>query len=203
MRLIARRSKWQRKIVRLIVLRTRDGRVDGSGIGERKSFVVTVGNRSLVLRIVVVGAHGGVTVVGGVSVAVGVAVVGGDAVRRLNIRHNRVFVGVQQTLIQTVADVRVFLHWVVVVVEPRHLHHSDAVVVLRVNVQMLTEAVALVVDSVAVHREADDEEQQQNDANDGENRGVGGRQEVVIHNGVNDDVVVAVAIRSENAVVAS
>lgn len=67
---------------------------------------------------------------------------------------------------------------------------------------MLTKAVAIIIDSIAIHGEADDEEQQQNDSDDWQDCRVGGRQEVVVHYGIDHNVIVAVAIRSKDSVVA-
>lgn len=189
------------KIIGLIVERARDRRVDRRRVGQREALVVAIADRRLVLRLVLVRAHGRVAVVGRVGVAVGMPVVRGYPVRRLNVLHGGVLVCVQKTLIEAVAHLVVLLG-MLVIVEARHLHHPDAVLILRVEVQVLAKPVAIVIDLVAVHRKAHDQEQQQNDSDDGENRRVGGRQEIVVHNGVNHDVAVPVAVGSEDAVVA-
>lgn len=190
----------QRKIIRLVVLRARDRRVDRGRVGEREALVVAIADRRLVLRLVLVRAHGRVAVVGRVGIAIRVSIVRRYPVRRLDVLNGHVLVGVQQALIKAVAHLVILLR-MLVVVESRHLHHSDAVLVLRVEIKMLAEAVAVVIDLVAVHRKAHDQEQQQNDADDGQDCRVGGRQEVVVHDRVNHDVTVAVAVRSEDAVV--
>lgn len=187
---------------RQIVLRTRDGRVDGRRVGQREALVVPRADRRVMLRVVMVRAHRGVSMIRRVGVAIRMSVVGRDAVRRLNIGHDGVLGGVEQALVQAVAHLVVLLHRMVVVVEARHLHHPDAVVVLRVDVEMLAEPVGVVVNPVAVHGEPDDEEQQENDADDGQDGGVGRRKEIVVHDGVDDDVAVTVAVRTEHSVVA-
>lgn len=195
------RLKRKRKIVGLIVLRTWYWRVDGSRVGKGKSFVVAIADRRLMLGVIVMRSHRWISVVRRVGVTIWMAIVRGDAIWRLNcVWHDRVFVGVEQTLIETVTNVGMFLHWVIVVVEPRHLHHSNAVVILRVDIQMFAKPVAVIVDSVAIHRESNDEKQKKNNANDGENRRVSGRKEIVVHDWIDHDVVVTVAIRSKNSV---
>lgn len=131
------------------------------------------------------------------------AIISGDAVWGLNVGHYRVFVGVQQALIQTVCHLMVLLHWMVVVVEARHLHHSNAVV-LRVNVQVLSKSGAVIIELVAIHRKSNDQEQKKNDANDRQDRRVSGRQEIVVHNVVIDyNVAVSIAVRPKYAIKAS
>lgn len=150
------------------------------------------------LRVIVMCAHCWVAVIGRVRVAIWMTIVGGNSIRRLDIWHNRVLVSVQQTLIQTVSHFMILLHRMIVVIKPRHLHHSNAIVVLRINIQMLAKPVAVIVDSVAVHCKSNNQKQQQDDANDWQDCGVGGRQEIVIHDRVNHDVVVTIAIRSKD-----
>lgn len=65
---------------------------------------------------------------------------------------------------------------------------------------MFAKPVAVIVDSVAVHCKSNNQKQQQDDANDWQDCGVGGRQEIVIHDRVNHDVVVSIAIRSKDPV---
>lgn len=81
------------------------------------------------LRIIMMRAHRRVTVIRRVCVAVRMTIVRRDAIWRLNVGHD-VVVRVQKTLIEAVTHLRMLLHRMVVVVKARHLHHSDAVVVL-------------------------------------------------------------------------